>query len=217
MSVRSVCCLQAGVIPVYETKRLLLRTADSGDIPAILAYLIRNRDFLRETEPARDDRYYTYDFQTTRIWHERRETEAGRLLKFWIMKQGDPEAMIGSISFNSIIRGAFQSCFLGYRLDHAEEGRGYMTEALERAIPVLFQEHCLHRIEANILPGNAPSLRVAEKLGFHREGVARKYLLVNGKWEDQIRMVLLNEEWGKDHRDIQGTGDEPVNDWCSLV
>lgn len=69
-----------------------------------------------------------------------------------------------------------------------------MTEAVEAVVNHAFQELHLHRIEANIMPRNRASLRVVEKLGFRNEGVSREYLKINGKWEDHIHMVLLNEE-----------------------
>lgn len=185
-------------IRMYETERLLLKVATPDDVAAIVSYLIRNRDFLMETEPPRDDRYYSFEYQAGEILHERKMMENGQLLKLWIVKRENPTQMIGTVSFNTIIRGPFQSCFLGYRLDYAEVRRGYMTEALREAIRVLFGECRLHRVEANILPGNGPSLRVVERLGFHYEGLALRYLLVNGKWEDHIRMVLLNDRWAGD-------------------
>ncbi|EOD01178.1 Ribosomal-protein-S5p-alanine acetyltransferase [Caldisalinibacter kiritimatiensis] len=69
-----------------------------------------------------------------------------------------------------------------------------MTEALKMGIDIAFNELKLHRIEANIMPKNEASLRIVKKLGFYEEGVAKKYLKINGKWEDHIHMVLLNED-----------------------
>ena len=89
--------------------------------------------------------------------------------------------------------GAFLSCYLGYKLDKDEINKGYMTEAVKKGVEVVFNELGLHRIEANIMPRNKASLRVVEKLGFYNEGLAYKYLKINGKWEDHIHMVLLNE------------------------
>ena len=86
------------------------------------------------------------------------------------------------------------SCHLGYKLDNDEINKGYMTEAVEKSIDIIFNEFKLHRIEANIMPRNISSLKVAEKLGFYNEGLAYKYLKINGKWEDHIHMVLLNEK-----------------------
>ena len=71
--------------------------------------------------------------------------------------------------------------------------RGYITEALRCAIEYAFAQLKLHRIEANIIPRNARSRRVVEKLGFEPEGLARKYLKINGVWEDHLHFVIFND------------------------
>ena len=101
--------------------------------------------------------------------------------------------VIGDLTFNNIVRGAFQSCHLGYKIDGRQLNQGFMTEALRCAIAYVFSELKLHRIEANIMPRNARSRRVVEKLGFVQEGLARKYLKINGAWEDHFHYVLLND------------------------
>lgn len=118
----------------------------------------------------------------------------GELLKLWIFKKSDQsfERIIGVISFSQIIGGCFLSCFLGYSLDGNETGKGYMTEALYRAIKYVFDEIALHRIEANIQPENTPSLNLVRRLKFREEGLARKYLKIDGEWRDHLHMVLLN-------------------------
>ncbi|MDF2805036.1 MAG: alanine acetyltransferase [Anaerocolumna sp.] len=98
------------------------------------------------------------------------------------------------ISFSNIVRGAFLSCHLGYSLDEQYINQGYVTEAIRTGIEVIFKEYKLHRIEANIMPRNLRSKKVCEKLGFKEEGLAKDYLKINGKWEDHIHMVLLNDE-----------------------
>lgn len=80
-------------------------------------------------------------------------------------------------------------------MDERWVDQGYMTEAVARVARIAFQELRLHRIEANIMPWNKRSLRVAEKCGFVGEGVSRAYLRINGKWEDHVHMVLLNDAW----------------------
>ena len=100
--------------------------------------------------------------------------------------------VIGSIVLNNIIRGAFHSCHLGYKMDQFNINKGYLTEGLKIVIEYAFNVLKLHRIEANIMPHNSPSLRVVEKLVYH-EGLAKKYLNINESWEDHIHMVLLNE------------------------
>ena len=91
------------------------------------------------------------------------------------------------------MRGAFQSCFLSYKLDMDLCGRGYMTEAVEEAVRIAFTVLGLHRIEANIMPRNTASLGVARKAGFQEEGLAVRYLRINGVWEDHIHMVRRDE------------------------
>ena len=92
------------------------------------------------------------------------------------------------------MRGAFQSCHLGYQLDERAINQGFMTEALRRAIAFVFDELQLHRIEANVMPRNLRSSRVLAKLGFVEEGLARQYLKINGVWEDHIHYVMLNDK-----------------------
>ncbi|MDA8441744.1 MAG: GNAT family protein, partial [Peptococcaceae bacterium] len=110
----------------------------------------------------------------------------------WLFRKVEPEQVIGSIALNNIIRGCFHSCHVGYRLDQAMLNQGYMTEGLRAVINTAFTELALHRLEANIIPSNHASMRVVEKLGFYAEGLALKYLCINGRWEDHVHMVLRN-------------------------
>lgn len=100
---------------------------------------------------------------------------------------------MGLVGLNNLVRGAFQSCFLGYKLDGGLLRRGYMTEAVEEAVRIAFTVLGLHRIEANIMPRNTASLGVARKAGFQEEGLAVRYLRINGVWEDHIHMVRRDE------------------------
>jgi ribosomal-protein-alanine N-acetyltransferase len=178
---------------IIETERLLLKTLGGQDAPLVLEYFLGNRDFLEEWEPKRGEDFYTEARLRKELEYEQAEMEAGRMMKFWIFKKGE-ERIIGSVNFGSIVRGAFLSCFLGYRLDKDEKDNGFMTEAIRAGIGLMFGEYGLHRIEANIMPRNKRSLRVVEKLGFYNEGYAKKYLNINGVWEDHIHMVLINEK-----------------------
>ena len=177
---------------IIETERLLLKTLGEEDAEAVAGYFFRNRDFLEEWEPKREASFYTAERQRAELVYEQGEMDAGRMLKLWIYKK-DGGKLIGSLAFSNIVKGAFLSCFLGYRLDGDEAGKGYMTEAIKGALDTVFGEYGLHRIEANIMPKNIRSLRVVEKLGFQNEGYARKYLKINGVWEDHIHMVLLSD------------------------
>ncbi|HZG86743.1 GNAT family N-acetyltransferase [Paenibacillus sp.] len=175
-----------------RTDRLTLRTLDEAAADDVLAFEERNREHLKPWEPWRDPEYYTYRHQRLLLEDDCKQMNEGRLLRLWICKD---DRIIGSAALSNIVRGAFQSCHLGYKIDAEEAGRGYMTEAVRALVEIGFETMKLHRIEANIMPRNAASLRVVEKLGFQPEGLARKYLKINGVWEDHIHMVLLNERF----------------------
>lgn len=179
-----------------HTGRLVLRTIDSGFASRCLDYVVRNREFFKAWNPAVDETFYTLAFQEDRLRRDRELWAQDRAVRLWLFKREDRafERIVGDLAFSNIVRGAFQSCHLGYKIDGAEGGRGLMTEALARAIRFAFEELKLHRIEANIMPRNARSLRVVEKLGFVNEGLSRKYLRIAGVWEDHLHYVLLNPD-----------------------
>lgn len=174
-----------------STKRMTLRMIDETYTDQVLAFVVHNKNYLAEWEPLRSEDFYTSQVQQEILQDEAAKIREGSLCKFW-MFLGD--RIIGSAALSNIVRGAFQSCHLGYKIDEQEQGKGLMTEALEAVVRHAFQDLCLHRIEANIMPRNQASLRVVEKLGFENEGIARKYLKINGKWEDHFHMVRFNEE-----------------------
>lgn len=156
----------------------------------VVDYCLRNRTFLEEWEPVREEEFYTSEFQLKQL---RNDMECKEFFRLWILKKGNEEKIIGALRFTNIMRGAFLSCFLGYKLDEKEINHGYMTESIKKGTEIVFQDFGLHRIEANIMPKNKRSLRVAEKAGFYKEGLSYRYLKINGKWADHIHMVLLNE------------------------
>ena len=99
------------------------------------------------------------------------------------------------INLSSIQRGPFQSAYVGYWIDQAVAGSGYTPEAVVALIRFVFEELRLHRIQIAIIPRNTASRRVVEKLGIREEGIAARYLEINGAWEDHVRYGLTVEEW----------------------
>lgn len=174
---------------LVKTERMSLVLLDRSSIGLVLDYVIRNRTFLEPWELERNETYFTKDYQAEQLEQEALKIEEGQMLKVWMLFE---ERIVGSIALNNIVRGAFQSCHLGYRMDGELLNRGLMTEGLEAIIAYAFDVMNLHRIEANIMPRNAASLKVVEKLGFYEEGLALKYLQIQGVWEDHIHMVLRN-------------------------
>lgn len=176
----------------YKTDRLILRRLKLEESDLLLDYLIRNKSFLEEWEPIRDEKYYSIDSAINTIEKENISFENKLSLCLYIFNK-DENKIIGKVSLTNIVFGPFQSCYLGYSLDKNENNRGKITEALKTLVEIAFQEYKLHRIEANIIPRNIRSKKVVTKLGFFEEGVSIKYLKINGKWEDHLHYVLLNK------------------------
>ncbi len=104
------------------------------------------------------------------------------------------DAVFGVFTISQIVRGAFQSAYLGYYGHVAYANRGYMRAALELVLDHAFGALALHRIEANIQPGNAPSVALARGAGFRLEGFSPRYLLIGGRWRDHERYAITAED-----------------------
>ncbi len=172
----------------YTTKNLRLKVIEEKDLGLLKDYLLRNQEFLREWEPERADSFYEDTEILQRILGEQKEYEEQRGISLYIFLE-DEDKIIGNVHIDSIVRGVFQSCYLGYKLDQEYINKGYMTQAVEKAIEIAFEEYKLHRIEVNIMPRNIRSQKVVEKLGFENEGLSKKYLKINGVWEDHMHYV----------------------------
>jgi [ribosomal protein S5]-alanine N-acetyltransferase len=105
----------------------------------------------------------------------------------------DSGAMAGIITIDSIVRGRFQSASVSYAAFALAAGKGYMSEGLALALEYAFTELRLHRLEANIQPGNQPSLRLVQRIGFRKEGYAPAMLFIDGAWRDHERWAITRE------------------------
>jgi ribosomal-protein-alanine N-acetyltransferase len=103
----------------------------------------------------------------------------------------------GEINLSGLQRGPFQNAYVGYWIGEEFAGEGYIPEALVVLARFAFDELKLHRIQVAIIPRNHNSRRVVEKLALREEGVAARYLEINGVWEDHVRYALTVEEWGQ--------------------
>lgn len=129
----------------------------------------------------------------------RRESRAGRCVPFAVTYDGD---LVGQVTVAHIVRGAAQSGNIGYWVDHAHAGRGVVPVAVALALDHCFGPVGLHRVEANVRPENAASLRVVEKVGFREEGLHRDLLFIDGGWRDHrcFAMTASDQPEGVLHR-----------------
>jgi [ribosomal protein S5]-alanine N-acetyltransferase len=112
----------------------------------------------------------------------------------YLVLTGEGE-LAGVINLNEIVRGVFQSAYLGYYAFAPHAGQGYMRRGLDAVLRRAFRELGLHRLEANIQPANTTSIALAKRAGFRREGYSERYLKIGGRWRDHERWAILREDW----------------------
>jgi [ribosomal protein S5]-alanine N-acetyltransferase len=119
----------------------------------------------------------------------------GESFEFLLVRRRADGAIAGYFDVSQIIRGPLQSAFLGYGGVTALSGQGYMSEGLRLLLRYAFVDLRLHRIEANIQPGNERSLALVRRAGFVREGFSERYLKIGGRWCDHERWAIRSEQW----------------------
>ena len=188
-------------------RRLLLRPLVASDFSAWQEVRRRNGDWLLKWEaqrlPGQPDVVEDRDAFAVRCSARQRERQLGTAYGFGLFVDGE---FAGEINLTAIQRGPFQSAYVGYWIDEKHAGNGYMPEALVALARFAFDDLQLHRIQIAIIPRNKPSRRVVEKLGIREEGIALRYLEINGVWEDHVRYGMTSEEW-------EERGAQLVADW----
>jgi len=177
-------------------RRVVLRPLVVEDFWAWQEVRRRNADWLLKWEPQRHpaapDPVESRDAFAVRCGARQRERQLGTGYGYGIFIDGH---FRGEINLSIVQRGPFQSAYLGYWIDEACAGQGYMPESVVVMLRFAFEELRLHRVQISIIPRNKPSRRVVEKLAIRDEGVALRYLEINGVWEDHIRYAITAEEW----------------------
>ncbi|HEY2511504.1 MAG TPA: GNAT family protein [Polyangiaceae bacterium] len=180
------------------TDRLVLRPPRPSDVPELRHVLRANEAHLRPWEPlppsGEDPTSIT--FLSSLVSRQRTDWKRGLSFTLLIAHRSKGQPIVGRVTAGAIIRGAFLNAHLGYWMDHARQGQGLMTEAVTGLFEFAFNVAGLHRVQIAIMPKNAPSLRVMEKLGVRKEGFAERYLKIAGRWEDHVIFARTKEEWG---------------------
>ena len=177
-------------------RRVMMRPLAASDFRAWSEVRARNADWLTVWEPMRQpslpDPTTDRSAFTSRCIQRDRDRANGVAYQFGLFID---QHIAGEINLNNVIRGAMQSGTIGYWIDQRHAGRAYVAEGVALLIQFAFEQLGLHRVEICIVPRNVNSRRVMEKLGLRSEGVALRYLEINGEWEDHIRYAMTAEEW----------------------
>ena len=170
--------------------RVYLRTPARADRAEFVSLMRASRAFHRPwaTAPTDDDAFDAYLLDSRRP-----DFEA------MLVCRREDLAIVGFFNLSQIARGSLQSAYLGYAVGAPFAGQGYMREGLELVLRHSFTRLELHRVEANIQPGNAASIALARGAGFQREGFSPRYLKISGRWRDHERWALLADDWRRAH------------------
>lgn len=169
----------------FEGSKVRLRTPRVDDFEEWRALRQQSRDFLVPWEPSwHPDELARYSYRL-RLRHQQKLMAEDAAYAFFIFTT-TPETLLGGVTLSNVRRGVAQCATLGYWIGAPHARKGYMTDAVNALRAHAFSELSLRRLEAACLPSNEASIRLLERTGFEREGFAKSYLKINGRWEDHI-------------------------------
>jgi [ribosomal protein S5]-alanine N-acetyltransferase len=182
-----------GQQPVIRGQGIYLRYPRIADYPIWAKLRGESREFLTPWEPVWSDDELTRGAFRRRIKRYQKETRLDSAYVFFVLRESD-DVLLGGCTLSNVRRGVTQCCTMGYWIGARFARQGYMTSAVKALVPFVFRTLGLHRIEAACLTGNEPSKNLLARAGFREEGLARRYLLINGEWADHLLFALLKEE-----------------------
>ena len=168
-----------------------VRLVREDDAPAIAELLIAGREYHAAWDPERDDAFFTEEHQRGVLRGVLAQHERGTHVPFVITER---DVVVGRITVNDVVRGAFESAHLGYWVGEAHTGRGVATAAVAAVVRLAFGELGLHRLQADTLVQNAASRRVLARTGFTEIGFAPRYLRIAGRWQDCVLHQRLADD-----------------------
>jgi ribosomal-protein-alanine N-acetyltransferase len=174
----------------FKGNNIELKILTPEDAEDMLNYYIRNKRYLQDFEPTREDSFYTLEVQRRILMENYKQYLNGVTVGFGIYKGS---VLIGKVQLSNIVMGIFRNAVVGYSVDKDLQGKGYMKEALSLALEYAFEEMELHRIEASTLVDNIKSQRVLSACGFKEVGINKEYLFINGAWRDHKTFYIINK------------------------
>jgi ribosomal-protein-alanine N-acetyltransferase len=182
-----------GQQPIIRGKSVYLRYPRVSDFLAWAKLRAESREFLTPWEPVWAGDELSKGAFRRRLRRYHKEARQDSSYAFFIFRHMD-NALVGGCTLSNVRRGVTQCCSIGYWVGERFTRQGNMFDAVRALIPFIFRTLGLHRIEAACLPENDPSKNLLLKLGFHQEGLARRYLQINGEWRDHALFALLADE-----------------------
>jgi ribosomal-protein-alanine N-acetyltransferase len=179
--------------PHIEGDGVYLREPQMSDYAAWSALRAESRDFLEPWEPRWPRDELDRNTYRRRIRYYYRDARQDLGYAFFLFRTSD-NALIGGLTLSNIRRGVSQTCSLGYWVGAPYARQGYMTRGVRAVTWFVFEVLRLHRLEAACLPGNTASAALLTRSGFQYEGLARRYLKINGTWQDHWLFALLAED-----------------------
>lgn len=177
-------------------RRIVLRPLVAEDFGSWSEVRLRNGEWLTRWEPRRlqfqPEPETDREIFAARCSARERERQSGTQYAFGVFVDG---RLAGEVNLNNVTRGAMQSATIGYWIDRDRAGHGFIPEAVVAVMRFAFEDLQLHRIEVCIIPRNSSSHRVVQKIGMREEGVALRFLEIDGVWEDHVRYGFTAEEW----------------------
>lgn len=197
---------RAGSSARLHGRRIMLRPLAANDFRAWSEVRQRNAEWLTVWEPRRPpfqpDPVTDRSAFVARCQQRDRDRTAGAAYQFGLFVD---QQIVGEVNLNNVIRGALQSGTIGYWIDQRHAGNAYVAEAVVVVMQFAFEQLMLHRMEICIVPRNERSRRIMEKLSIREEGIAERYLEINGTWEDHVRYGITAEEWNVRRDDLLPT------------
>ncbi|HTZ80565.1 MAG TPA: GNAT family protein [Stellaceae bacterium] len=175
-------------------ERVTLRPAERTDFEAWAEVRGESRRFLTPWEPSWSADALSRSAFRRRLARYAIDWRIDQGYSFFLFSRENGQLM-GGIGLSNVRRGVAETGSLGYWMGERYAGRGYMKEGLRLMLGFAFDRLNLHRIEAACLPHNQASRHLLLRCGFQEEGYARRYLCIDGKWQDHVLFALLREEW----------------------